>query len=92
MAAAEAATKLGNMRYGAALLVGFVVAVACIWSIRVLGNGLPARFDKKNSGEKKLGSRAVFATYCLGFVWFVVSPFFGYQVTRLFVEKVLLGQ
>ena len=85
IAAAKVARKIGNTHFLIALAVGLLVAAVCTWIVRAVGRKMFERLlsATRVKQHEKLTLRAI---YALTFGWVIVSPFWGYQITKLFIR------
>jgi len=82
--AASKLAKLEGVHFVVALALGLVIAVFCIWFVRVVGRVV---LQSPSCSERKIK-----LVYLFTFLWLILAGVVGFQLEKLFIHFALLQQ
>lgn len=86
-------SKIENLDFLIAIIVGVIVSISCIFIVRMFGNWafqlIPPDIEPHDDLKwwMKLLPSLVGAS---AFIWLIISGFLGYQITKFFIDAFLL--
>lgn len=90
--AAAKVSKIQSLNFYLALAVGLLVAVSCIWTVRIVGERVLKLIMPNAEKQDEPGLWGKISIYCLyltAVIWLVASGFLGYYITKIFIESCL---